>query len=399
MNFKDFLEKIKKHLKKINVKSPMKLGGDFFMKKEKQKEVEVKKETKPLKSEEGNGVIKEEVKKEDKDKKVEKKEEPKKNIKKKTSKFNDIFWSDSKDIFKPILEKKEERVLNITWKEEPLKLSLYSKEEEEEEEEKDNLENLIKGLWYLNNTLLAMLSFVITASIWLTIFYYITMDEENRIFEKYSHTTIWLEQKKSKDALAEKEEQKEKIKKAIEGLIWWIPEIIYTDTPEFKKLSEKTQKDLFFFYSKETWILDELNEKKRSRLERFYKKNSELYSLKATFDKEHVLNDVNRNKIYWKKVYKDLKQATNNEFEYNEILNYIQYDNFSVDEKWQISVSWVLMDPAWKVFAQTIKLVKGINNNKHFEWASISTFKKSVNPDENIWWMLAPINLRFSYKK
>ena len=368
MGFKNFVENLKGKLNNLkDKKSSEKWSDDIFWSKKEEK-IQPKEEKKEIKKEE--------------------------KIDEKSKKFNELFWWKSEDIFDPLLKK--EKVLNISWKNEAwnsLKTGKVSITEISKNEKTEKL------LWKINSFVLILFSISITLSIWFTVFYYTITDEENIIFSNYWQATIGSSFKESKDFLISKNKEEWEIKNNIEKLTGWVIEKIYFNTTQFKGLPPKIKEDLLYFYNKDTWKLNELDKKTLLRLERFYKNNSELYALKAVFNKEYVLNDINENKIYWKDVYKELRNATNATFKYNEILNYITYNTFSINEQSEMNISWVVMDPSWKVFEQLIKLTKTINRNSHFEWAKILHFNKTINEDENVWWMLSPINLRLSYKK
>ena len=154
-----------------------------------------------------------------------------------------------------------------------------------------------------------------------------------------------------------------------------------------------------FKYYDEDWNIKKISNKDRDDLAVLFNNNIELWKLKSIFIKQDVLNNLINNRIYWKSVYKDLMNVTNTIFKYNDIIKYVVYNNFSLNSEWGISVSWIVTDPSWKVFSQLFRLERAINWSEHFSWVSIDNFNKTLNPDENIWWMITSINLTFNYKK
>lgn len=251
----------------------------------------------------------------------------------------------------------------------------------------------------LNVAMPYVLIVFISISIWVYMFFEIVLDKENRYLGVFNVNNLWAQVYAAEGLLAQKERSLESLKRQIDRELVDIPSRIYYKSLNYKNLPDYLKDKLATFYNDKTWMIKVWkNVKLIEELRELFRSETLLASMKLYFEKEHVLNSVIEEKIYWKEVYKDLQEATNNTFKYNEILNYITYDNFSVDENWKISVSWLVTDPSWKVFSQLINLVNTINDHDSFNWASISTFSKTVNSNKEVWWMVSPLNLSFFYK-
>ena len=296
------------------------------------------------------------------------------------------------DIFSWIIGKKDNE---LKWK----KIEIWeNKKTQVQINEKIKPLNLLL-FSFVNTVLPIALIACINISIWMFVFFEINLDTENKYLSKIDSQNLDIIIDNAKNKLKKKKDNVNTLKLSIERELVNIPDRIYYKNVDYKLLSEDIKKELLKYYHKDTWMLIVWRKPKELKsLKNLFINNKQLAGLKIYFEKEHVLNSIIEDKIYWKEVYKDLQEATNNTFRYNDILDYITYNNFSVDSKWKISVSWMVTDPSWKVFNQLISLVNTINDNDNFHWANIATFSKTLNPNKSIWWMVSPLNLSFFYK-
>lgn len=239
---------------------------------------------------------------------------------------------------------------------------------------------------------------LINLLIWISIFYQIVL-KNNVFFSIFEVDNLWDQVISAQYIVDEKSRQIKNLKLTIDEYVSRVPRKIYLQSQNYINLSDNLKKELNYYYDQNTWLLNVKNANDIEELQKVFKENESLSILSISYDKEHILNTIVGNKIYWKEVYNKLHEATNNAFKYNSILNYITYDNFSVDEVWKIFVSWMVKDPSWKVFAQLINLTKAINSHDNFYWADIFTYQKKVNSDKDLWWMESAINLSFFYTK
>ncbi len=316
------------------------------------------------------------------------------NVQKVRSKKSDsnIFSEMWRDIFHWIIEEKDKE---IKWR----KLSI---EHDKDSEVKmwGSKETVYMSFLNLFNSLMpyALIVFI-NISIWVYIFFEILLDKENIYLSIFNVNNLWAQIYSSEGSLSQKRLRLDSLKRQIDRDLVDIPWRIYYKSLNYKKLTDDIKDKLSLYYNDKTWMIKIWKNKKLTDdLRDLFKTEQSLANLKLYFEKEHVLNSIIEEKIYWKEVYKDLQEATTNTFKYNEILDYITYNNFSVDEDWKISVSWLVTDPSWKVFNQLINLVNTINDHDSFHWASIATFSKTINSNKEVWWMVSPLNLSFYYQ-
>ena len=309
---------------------------------------------------------------------------------KKNDNREDDWWK--WDIFSWVLKKNKTISISAT------------QEEIEEEWKKQKKKFTIDDFWvilkHLNLYLVTVLFLILSIIFSSVLFFYIVFDSKNYIFSYFWWHTLWSKIEDIKNKVKEKEQILKKIELSVKKMVWDIPQKIYLNTPQFISLEKKLKEQLLQFYNPKTWMLKAgLTSEEKWQIAILFNKYPELNALKTIFVKQDVLNTIINNRIYWKSVYKDLIDATNNVFAYNEVIHYVKYDNFSVNEKWEITVSWKVTDPSGKVFAQLFRLEKALNDSPHFSWVSINNFNKTINPDKNVWWMVTNISLRFNYYK
>ena len=309
---------------------------------------------------------------------------------KKNDNREDDWWK--WDIFSWVLKKNKTISISAT------------QEEIEEEWKKQKKKFTIDDFWvilkHLNLHLVTVLFLILSIIFSSVLFFYIVFDSKNYIFSYFWWHTLWSKIEDIKNKVKEKEQILKKIELSVKKMVWDIPQKIYLNTPQFISLEKKLKEQLLQFYNPKTWMLKAgLTSEEKWQIAILFNKYPELNALKTIFVKQDVLNTIINNRIYWKSVYKDLIDATNTVFTYNEVIHYVKYDNFSVNEKWEITVSWKVTDPSGKVFAQLFRLEKALNDSPHFSWVSINNFNKTINPDKNVWWMVTNISLRFNYYK
>lgn len=382
---------LKSNLKDGILKKDITLGGNIleeklFLEKE---ELDVQDEKKEILEERGR-ILKEEVELEKKEEIIDRK------IK---NNFSDIFKNEDIDwdIFGELLKKK--KVISISDNSENALDSKNTKHEVKDLKKLFNLEYVRPIFVILSKYAFVLLLFLISLFISFILFFNIIFDSNNYIFNFLWWETLWSKNDILSADIKKRRASQLKIESSVKKMDWDVPSQIYIKTPYFDLLEKELKNSIFKFYSAETWKIKKISKVEKNELVILFNANPELSSLKSIFLKQDVLNSIINNRIYWKSVYKDLVDVTNNVFKYNDIINYVTYDNFSVNSDWEISVSWVVTDPSWKVFSQLFRLEKAINNSNHFNWVSIDNFNKTLNPDKNMWWMVTSINLRFNYIK
>lgn len=373
------------HLQNNNI-----LNEDFFWNKEGEN---LDENPERIKKEIGKESEKEVFKTTNEKNEIEKKEEYLSKISKNS--FSEIFEDKEwKDIFSWVLKKKSSISISDN-------LIDATTERDLEKKYTDffNLDSFKDILLVLNSHIFILLLFLISLFVWIYLFFIIIFDEKNLIFSYFWWETLWSIDNSLIVEIKNKEDAISKIESSIKKMAWDIPSKLYLNTPYFDSLSIELKNKILDFYDIKTWEIKQITKEEKNSLIILFNERSELDQLKNLFIKQDVLNSVINNRIYWKAVYKDLIDVTNTVFKYNNIINYVTYNNFSVDSEWKISVSWIVADPSWKVFSQLFRLEKAINESEHFSWVSIDNFNKTLNPDENVWWMMTSINLTFNYIK
>ncbi|MCD5382636.1 hypothetical protein LR002_00765, partial [Candidatus Gracilibacteria bacterium] len=296
------------------------------------------------------------------------------------------------DIFSGVLKKNKTISISATQEE--------IEEEGKKQKKKFTIDDFGVILKHLNLHLVTVLFLILSIIFSSVLFFYIVFDSKNYIFSYFGGHTLGSKIEDIKNKVKEKEQILKKIELSVKKMVGDIPQKIYLNTPQFISLEKKLKEQLLQFYNPKTGMLKAgLTSEEKGQIAILFNKYPELNALKTIFVKQDVLNTIINNRIYWKSVYKDLIDATNNVFAYNEVIHYVKYDNFSVNEKGEITVSGKVTDPSGKVFAQLFRLEKALNDSPHFSGVSINNFNKTINPDKNVGGMVTNISLRFNYYK
>lgn len=242
------------------------------------------------------------------------------------------------------------------------------------------------------------LTLVIVLSLGSALFFSVLLSDDNWALWQLWKNNLWIQVVKKQEERRVKDDQIKSLQDQIATTSLDVPKKIYLKSKQYTSLPENLKTALAKYYNQKTWELAEKTDKAKIReIAQMFADNAELNSLKLVFTKEYILNSIIENRLFWKDIYRDLQEVTNKTFPYNDVLNYIYFNNFSVEQGGVINVSWTVTDPSWKVFSQLVTLKNNINEHEAFEWAEISTFQKKLNPDENVGWMQSTINLKFKY--